>query len=93
MSNQQIRIVAVCFGLKSECGVFLTCLPPQVPLLVDEQARLRLLYGVPGAPTAVIMNSRQKVQAYSHPSDIDDLTLSLTRAEKREKQKQLQPMV
>ncbi len=67
-------IIAFCQGQLNDCSDFAARLGKEVPLLFAGAEKVAALYRVSGFPTAVVVDSEQKIRGYGHPADVEDLS-------------------
>ncbi len=76
--DKLVPIFAVCDGEEEDCRIFLKRLGSDVPVLLDRDREIRMLYRVSSFPTAVVVDADRRVRGYCHPKDSQDLREMLT---------------
>lgn len=75
-----LRTIAFCRGEEEACRAFVDQLGADIPLLYDEKRQAETSYKVLGTPTAVVLDTENKIRAYGHPKHGDDLKDLIDRA-------------
>jgi hypothetical protein len=78
--NDLPPIIVLCQGGKQPCAYFMDRLGGEVLLLVERVEEVAARYHVSGFPTAIVVDSRQKIRGYGHPEKIEDLRRTVERS-------------
>lgn len=68
-----VQKIAFCRGDEESCRAFVDQLGRDIPLVCDKEEEIETAYKVPGTPTAVVLDTDNRVRAYGHPRHGEDL--------------------
>jgi hypothetical protein len=73
-------IIALCQGGRQACAGFVKRLGLEIHLVLEGAEEIAARYQVSGFPTAVVIDGKQKIRAFGHPKNVEDLTRLVARS-------------
>lgn len=61
------NVIVICRADRDDCARLADSYGRDVPTVVDEDERISRLFDIPGVPTAVLIDERNRIRSYGHP--------------------------
>lgn len=74
------NVVVICGAGHADCSQLAERYRLGVPTVADEDGELARRFGIPGTPTAVLINEQNRIQSYGQPKHGEELAALFTRA-------------